>query len=47
VEMSGRRGTKMACEVFGSPRASPRATPGVRAPDTPPPARIHWADQEF
>jgi hypothetical protein len=37
----------MACEVFWVPRASPRATPGVRAPDTPAPALVYWADQEF
>jgi hypothetical protein len=37
----------MACEVFGGPRASPRATPGVRAPDTPPPALVYRADQDF
>jgi len=37
----------MACEVFGGRPASPLVAPGVCARDTPPPARICLADQEF
>jgi hypothetical protein len=37
----------MACGMFCGPLVSPRATPGVRAPDTPRLARIHQASQEF
>jgi hypothetical protein len=37
----------MACEAFGGALASPRATPGVRARDTPPLARVYRADPEF
>ena len=47
VEMSDRRGTKMACDPFRGPLASPRATPGVRARDTPALARVCRADQDF